>query len=239
MRVLDAQANPTCQTALRQGAGGRQDEFLLHEAAQHGPSALVWQPPQCMVAPRSYAREPFFAKACAHAQQQGWPVYVRQSGGSLVPQGQGILNLSMAYPWAGLPLSHSDAAYGLICQVLQQALAPYGIDASAQPVQGSFCDGRFNLAVQHQGVAKKIVGTAQLWRRIGASPQSDGPRKQIVLIHAVILAQVDCQALTDVLNAFEEALQSTVRYRADRIISLHQLLGAGAFGLGGNTGEGY
>ena len=73
---------------------------------------------------------------------------------------------------------------------------------------GSFCDGRFNLAVK----GRKLVGTAQAWRRVDRQP--------VVLAHAVIVVDADPAELTARANAFEAALGTATRYRADTLTTV-------------------
>ncbi|MGB7398987.1 lipoyl protein ligase domain-containing protein [Castellaniella sp.] len=202
------------------------DAHLLQVAAQH-PVACLWSAPQCLVVPRTYAAKPGFAQAQQTMNAQGWPVYVRQSGGGVVPQGAGILNLSLARLFSGRPLDHSEDFYQQLCSIIASALLFFGIEARAQAVEGSFCDGRFNLAVGNP--AKKIAGTAQWWRRqtpaSGAPVAGTTPSEQhIGLVHALILLDCDTDTVTRQANALEEALGSTRRYRADRIVSLDTLI---------------
>lgn len=198
------------------------DESLLQMAADGTPVAAVWQAHQALVVPRTYRRFPAFDDACARSAARGWPVIVRQSGGGIVPQGGGILNFSLVRPQQGRPLDLSDALYLELCRVVSSALLPMGIDSHPGAVQGSFCDGRFNLAVDGSDGLRKIAGTAQLWRRI--APAAGGTPVQVVLAHAVILAQVDTDAITQHINAFEDDLGSGNRYLAQRIASLHTLI---------------
>src|SRR5690606_29091006 len=125
--------------------------------------------------------------------------------GGVVPQGPGILNISLAYAVQGKPLDHSDAAYHLLCHVIRQALRTVGIVAHTGAVEGSFCDGRYNLAVGLGADTRKIAGTAQLWRRW----TNGGDRnKQVVLVHALLLTHVDVEAVTGLANRYEAALGS-------------------------------
>ncbi len=203
------------------GQDARFDESLIAMAAQDGPTACVWESAQGLVVPRTYQRFEPFAAACAEFAGLGWPVSVRQSGGGIVPQGPGIINLSLAYAARGKPLDHSDEAYLLICRVIAQALQEYGIVSQPQAVEGSFCDGRYNLAVGQGASARKIAGTAQLWRR--HTLESGHDTVQMVLVHALILAAVDADALTACANRFEQAVGNHKRYGSDRIASLHEL----------------
>lgn len=206
-------------TGLCQDA--RFDECLVGLAAQHGSTACIWESGQGLVVPRTYQRHASFSASCASFAEMGWPVTVRQSGGGIVPQGPGIINLSLAYAVDGKPLDHSDDAYLLICRVIAGALREFGIDSHPQAVEGSFCDGRYNLAVGCGPSARKVAGTAQLWRRQPVALGMDAI--QIVLVHGLILAEVDVAALTECANRFEQAIGSEKRYSSDKIASLHTL----------------
>lgn len=200
------------------------DEALIDLAANGQPAACVWEAEQGLVVPRTYAHHERFLAACEQSARAGWPVSVRQSGGGIVPQGTGIVNFSLARAVHGKPLDHSTAAYELICRLISEALEEFGIASHPQAVEGSFCDGRYNLAVGTGTQAKKIAGTAQLWRR---RPLPDGSGfQQIGLVHALILVRTDVVAASAVANAFEEALDSDRRYVPERTISAHTLLRA-------------
>ena len=199
----------------------RFDESLILLAANKGPVACIWEAGQGLVVPRTYRRYPRFDDACEQLLQAGWPITVRQTGGGIVPQGPGIINLSLAYAVHGKPMDHSEAAYQLICHIISQALLPFGIKAHPQAVSGSFCDGRYNLATGHHETARKVAGTAQMWRKHPGAASSD---LQIVLVHALILAQVDADALCALANQFEQALGNNTRYDSARVASLHSSL---------------
>lgn len=219
---------PARFTLLRPGAesvaDARHDETLLEQASTLGrPLASVWQTGRSLVVPRSYRRFPAFDAACRQFAQDGWPVTVRQTGGGIVPQGPGILNLSLAYPVQGPPMRHSEAGYLLICRILADALQALDIDAFPAAVKGSFCDGRYNLAVRLHGAAVKIAGTAQAWRKQAGSADT-----YIGLVHALVLLDIDSSAVTAAANAFETAIGSERRYQADKVVSVSELLGVSA-----------
>ncbi|MBV6273137.1 lipoate--protein ligase family protein [Alcaligenaceae bacterium CGII-47] len=193
------------------------DSDLIPLAARHGPVARIWMTNTGLIVPRTYTRWPHFEDVCAAFAKNGWPITVRLSGGGVVPQGPGILNLSLAFPAQGRPMDHSEAAYLLICRIIQTALMTFGIETHAQAVEGSFCDGRFNLAVDEP--ARKVAGTAQVWRQIPAGPAS----AQVGLVHALILAHVNPDLLTEQANRLEAALGNPRRYLASRIASLDTL----------------
>src|SRR5690606_19823650 len=202
----------------------RWDEILIDHAAQFGPAASIWSAPKGLVVPRGYRRFPQLAPVSEHYASLGWPVTIRQSGGGIVPQGPGILNLSLAYAIDGPPLAHSDAAYEAICEIMRRALEGFGIQTHARAVEGSFCDGRYNLAVGPDDEARKVAGTAQVWRR---KPTPDRPHRQVVLVHGLLLATVDTAAVTAIANEFEAQLGNDRRYLPQRVASLHTLYRGG------------
>ena len=221
---LSAPESPLAFTLLAEPEGAtdpRFDEALLGMAAAQGPVACIWQTAQGLVVPRTYRRFNTFEATCERFAAQGWPVTVRQTGGGIVPQGPGIVNLSLAYVVQGPPLRHSEPGYRLICRVLAEALSSLGVASFPAAVEGSFCDGRYNLAVSCGGEAVKIAGTAQMWRRL-----PDRPEHHAGLVHALVLVDVDGDAMTRLANEFEAALGSTRRYRSDRVVSVARLLGA-------------
>lgn len=172
-------------------------------AATGRATAHLWQGAPGLVVPRRYTLASGFDVAA-----RAFAVQVRASGGGLVPQGPGVWNLSLAWPTDSATPGDTDALYRALCAELAAAFARVGVAAAAQPVDSSFCDGRYNLA--HGG--RKFAGTAQSWRRVGGRP--------VVLAHAVIVVSADPAALTARANAFEAALGSARRYRADALTSV-------------------
>ena len=137
----------------------------LDTALDGRATAALWTGEPALVAPLSYRRHAQLDVACDASKARGLPVRLRRSGGGVVPQGPGILNVTLVYPCDGAAGDMAEPVYAHLCHLLSRALAGFGIAAQARTVQGSFCDGRFNLAVAHQGAVRKIAGTAQYWRR--------------------------------------------------------------------------
>jgi lipoate-protein ligase A len=174
-------------------------------AATGRAAAHLWHAPAGLVVPRRYTLLPGWAAAREAAAGE---LQVRASGGGLVPQGPGVWNLSLVWPAPSATPADPSAVYRALCAELAAAFAQLGIVAAPQPVTGSFCDGRYNLAVH----ARKLVGTAQAWRRMAGVP--------VVLAHAVIVVDADPGPLTARANAFEAALGTGTRYRADAVTSV-------------------
>jgi lipoate-protein ligase A len=179
-----------------------EDEWMARVAATGSAEAHIWRAGAGLIVPRSYTAAPAWSAAVAASGARGWQVHVRRSGGALVPQGPGLCNLSLIWPSSATP-RNTDRVYEDLCGLIARALAQFEIVAVPRAVEGSFCDGRFNLAVQ----GRKIVGTAQAWRRIEGQP--------LTLAHAIVLCDADVDALTVVANIFEAALGSQRRYRAE------------------------
>src|SRR5690606_25147972 len=62
---------------------------------------------------------------------------------------------------------------------------------------------------------KKIAGTAQLWRRHSLADGSGF--RQVVLVHALIIAQADIQTMNGMANRYEAALGNDKRYDSGRL----------------------
>src|SRR5574337_387155 len=178
-------------------------EWAERAAATGRAAAHLWRGATGLIVARSCTQLPGWAEASRRHRAQ-----VRASGGGVVPQGPGVVNLSLTWPVDASAPIDLDAVYAALCAELAAALARLAIRARPQAVDGSFCDGRYNLAAG----GRKLAGTAQSWRRFG-------PR-MVVLAHAVIVADADPQMLTDAANAFERDLGSPRRYRADALTSV-------------------
>jgi lipoate-protein ligase A len=207
------------------------EQALLSLAAGGRCVAHLWEAPVSLVVPRSYRRYAALEQARAEFARRGCPVFLRMSGGGLVPQGPGIVNLSLAYQIRGTVGELSEAVYRHVCDILRRALATLGLETHWQSVEGSFCDGRFNLAWGPPDDVRKIAGTAQYWRRLeGASEGASSPL-HVVLAHAVLLVSADPEEINERANAFEAAIGSGKHYLAGRVISVQQALCAAGFGL--------
>ncbi len=74
----------------------RAEQPLFAKASAGEAVAQLWQAPQGLVVPGSYRQFTDLPAVSAHFAARGWPVWLRRSGGGLVPQGPGIINLSLA-----------------------------------------------------------------------------------------------------------------------------------------------
>ncbi|KAA8999003.1 lipoate--protein ligase family protein [Affinibrenneria salicis] len=198
------------------------EDDLFNHAADGMAVARVWQAPHSLVIPASYRRHAQLDSARRAFADRGCPVFLRRSGGGLVPQGPGIINLSLAWP---LRQSLGEAAtpvYLHLCEILRDVLRAFGVDSHFQAVSGSFCDGRFNLACGADADARKIAGTAQCWRPLPADDGREG-RRHIVLAHAVLLVAADLAQIHRWANGFEQLIGSDRQYDAGKTVTVAQI----------------
>jgi len=135
------------------------------------------------------------------------PLLVRDSGGTAVLQGPGIVTLSLVHA----PCSRNlDESYGSLRAVAAAAFAPWGIEIGFGAVDGAFCDGKHNLVVH----GRKFAGTAQ---------RRQSRRFTAALAHAVLLIDVDVQAMTRGINRFYSLAGATQRFSPDGCFSLREL----------------
>ncbi|MDO4641907.1 MAG: hypothetical protein Q4A84_09475 [Neisseria sp.] len=190
---------------------------LMQSAMPEKGMAWVHIPPEGIVVPRSYSGKLHFKQAVETLADEGLPVHLRLSGGGVVPQSSYTVNLHLAYHvTTNNPFPAAEAHYRALCRLLQTLFDEFGISTDTQAVNGSFCDGRFNLAAN----GRKIAGTAQYWQR---DTQCSG--RYIVLSHAVIVA-ADAAMLTHQANRFEQAIGSDIRYLPEKTVSIAELSGA-------------
>ena len=191
------------------------DELLLQKvgSGEIGPCFYINSTPRCLVATVRESRMPNFGTAQKVLAAQGWPVVVRCTGGSCVPQGPGVINLAVIHPkvkgW------HLEDGYQLLCALLRGLLAEYGIDATTGEVPGSFCDGSYNLQVGGQ----KLVGTAQRWA--GGSRDTAA-----VLAHACLLVDLDLVEATDKINTLYNLCDNPHQFLPNACASLRGCLGS-------------
>lgn len=196
--------------------GVARDVDLGHAVAQGvGPTFRLWENHRALVVTRQDLRLPHITRAVKHMGEAGWPVVVRETGGTAVAMGPGVLNLSLVLP-RSLVVDASgysiDMVYQLLCDPIRQALLTLGIPTRFGSVPGVFCDGRFNLVAG----GKKIAGTAQVSRANIA--RNGNTTEGYVLAHASLLVDVDTRRLTDVVNHFYDRAGSGARF-SDRDVT--------------------
>ena len=200
-------AGPVHELALADALGWEAKCLTSIAAGSCSATAMLWSCEPALVAPSKMARLPGFARACARAADAGWPVHLRATGGDLVPQGPGIVNLSLVWSASYETAPSIEDAYHRLTAPIRAALLSMGLRSSLASVPGAFCDGRFNVTV----AGRKFAGTAQRWRPAGGI--------YAVHAHALMLMRAPDTAGIRALNRF---------YRdcgIERYISPHTLAG--------------
>jgi len=148
-----------------------------------------WQSATGLCVTRKEHRLPHFEHAKTALTAQGHELATRRSGGTVVAQGEGILNItSLALHYGPRNIGRSYIAF---CQQMQTRFRALGFETDIGPVSGSYCDGDYNLVIG----GKKLAGTSQRWVK--------GPDKaSIVLNHAVILVTENGREATRRVNTF-------------------------------------
>ncbi|WP_249226545.1 lipoate--protein ligase family protein [Alicyclobacillus mengziensis] len=155
-------------------------------------------------------------QAMEQLKQDGWDVVVRTTGGTAVPQGQGVVHLSYLFP-RNHRKATTDAYYRLLCLPLIDWLGTLGLKASTGALLGSYCDGTYNILVD----GKKLVGTAQAWR--GGLAGVSSSRPGYILAHACLVVDVDMVAAAERINRFYAASGNDYRVDAATTTTLRTL----------------
>lgn len=190
-RIIDEPLSQEAEAALQH------DSHLLKEVAsgKRGATARIWEVPQTLVVTRKETRFPAFQTACDQMAEDGWPVIVRDSGGTSVPLHPGILNLSLIFPVSNEDKVDLDSVYQALCEPIKLAVNEMGLSAEYGETPGSYCDGRYNLNID----GLKITGTAQ---KLMMSPPNARGVKQGVLAQAMLMVEADAAEGTDWVNRF-------------------------------------
>ncbi|MBQ4811842.1 hypothetical protein A7985_13890 [Pseudoalteromonas luteoviolacea] len=173
------------------------DADLLKQIAKGALPATIrlWECPQSLIVSRKEAKLPHFEQACQTLSQLDWPVAVRDSGGTAVPHGPGILNFSLIFAQTKAHTLDVDEIYIALCEPIRSALNSLGIQSEYGETPGAYCDGRFNLNIE----SLKVTGTAQ---RITLSPSNSHGLHRGVLAQAMIMVEADPQHTTAIVNQF-------------------------------------
>ena len=134
---------------------------MLEEVAAgtRGPTALLWTSSRYIGATYPETRLPGFGAAARHAEEAGFPVLIRNSGGGAVAANEGSISFSLTSPVEdlrhGLYERYTEGA-----SLVVAALNRLGVAAEAGEVEGEFCPGAFS--VRSGGYSgTKIAGLAQ------------------------------------------------------------------------------
>ena len=183
------------------------------------PSILIWRAERALIVTRREARLPDFARAVPQMASAGWPLLVRESGGSACAVGPGTVQIALAFarPRDGVSL---DSVYeALACPILT-AISRFDVNAEVAPVPASFCSGRHDIAVK----SRKIAGLAQQW-------QGPAGRGGYVIAAASVIVEEDPAELASAINRFAGLCEGAERCRASATTALAREVEAPGAGL--------
>ena len=180
------------------------------------PLLRIWRTTKSIAVPRHFSQIDGFDGAAAVLGSRGWPVVLRSSGGSAMPQGPGIVNVSMVFPFG--TSRGIESVFQMLTDPLRNFCSSLGFSATVGSVPGSFCDGSYNLVANQ----RKIAGTAQ--RR----------KKHAVLAHAALHVDLDLVETCRTINYLNErigrnercqpAAATTIKSVLDRELSVSQVV---------------
>ena len=208
-RVLSSQPQPAID--------GLQQELSLLEAVTNRETRkgyVIWQSQNTIVVPKSISHKPNYNTACQLSASRGWPVVVRETGGDATPVSPGLLNVAFVSTVPRSRRFSMKESYLALCLPLIEALKKLDIDAGYGPVDGSFCDGDYNLTIN----GKKLAGTAQRWKKIKSD--NEEVDDYAVLVHAVVLCQGNLRELINSINDFYRDCGIPNRIHEDRHVML-------------------
>lgn len=169
------------------------------------PLYRVWTNQRCLVVTKREQRLDGYAAAAVASAARGWPVVLRDSGGTVVPHLPTTVLLTLILPRRTAPEPRAEAVFECLGAPAIEALDALGIAADYGAVPHSFCDGRFNLVAD----GRKIAGTAQRWR--GGLP-GHAVRAGFVLAHLALYVAADMAAATSAVTQFLEAAGRPATY---------------------------
>lgn len=228
MSLPDSQAYPSIlaegwvvENDVRSADPARQvawDAALGEEvAASDGPATYrVWTNERCIVVTRREARLPGYREAARASRNEGWPVVVRDSGGTAIPHLPETLQFTLTLPRRRGDEPTIEAVYRALGAPVRDALERLGLPATFGQVPRSFCDGRFNLVVD----GRKVAGSAQRWT--GGVPGA-GSRGGFILAHLSLFVGGDMVEATRAVNRFLQRAGGRGDFDPGAVASLEEL----------------
>lgn len=134
-------------------------------AGGRGPTALMWTSTPYVGATRPETRLPGFWEAKRRAENLGYPVLVRNSGGGAVAANEGCISFSLTLPVRDLRHGLYER-YAEGVDLVSAALRRVGVAAEGGEVDGEFCPGAYSVrsggpgGVKHAGLAQRVTRRA-------------------------------------------------------------------------------
>lgn len=172
------------------------------------PRIRLWTNDRCLVAPRRLIARPEFKAASAALAEAGWPVAVRRSGGAAVPNGPGILNVSLFHQTSTI---NPRSGYEPLTAVIGEACERLGIDIAIGEVSGAICSGAYDISVH----GRKIAGCSAYRRQ----------QKSVHwLVHAIVLIDCEIEESVSAISRFETLMGNSGNLTRVRHANLSEFL---------------
>ncbi|MGB3634601.1 MAG: hypothetical protein WA982_11220, partial [Rubrobacteraceae bacterium] len=138
-------------------------QVLMEDVAsgERGPTALMWNSSRYVAPTRRETRLPGFGTAAEIAEDLGFPVLVRNSGGGAAAANEGSISFSLTFPVEDLRHGLYER-YAEGVDLISSALRKLGVPAEAGAVEGEFCPGDYSVrsggvrGVKHAGLAQRV-----------------------------------------------------------------------------------
>lgn len=172
------------------------------------PTVRLWVNEPTICVGRTDTRLPDLRDAVAWAEDEGYAVVPRISGGTAVLHDETTLNVTVA---VGNPGNKTDVpgAYRSLLEGAIRGFDHLGLRATFEQVPDTFCDGPYDLAVD----GRKFCGTAQAQRR------------GFVMVHGTVLVTSDAAEVSRVLAEFYRRAGSDRVVDHGRVTSVAEALG--------------
>lgn len=208
--LLAEHKNALCDFGLRSGKIAA-DSHILNRMLDEGNKARLlrlWDNDRNIVVSRRLQKQEKFADACQAARVAGWPVAVRQSGGTTVVHRPGVLNVTLFQT----QYEHRKLSTGFdeLCEVIVKAAARLGVNLEAGRLSRVYCAGSHDVGWR----GCKIAGTAAVAKRRGALRGA--------LHHASIVVYGDWRSDIETISNFERDLGLPANYEVNAHSSLSE-----------------
>jgi octanoyl-[GcvH]:protein N-octanoyltransferase len=133
------------------------DELMCKKVGEGAaPVVHLWRHEKALVLGLRDRRLPKAELGMNWLSAQGYQVAVRSSGGAAVPLDPGVLNISLVVP-STEGKQNFQAGFELMRQLIAETLQRFGVEIETGEVEGSYCPGTFDLAVD----GRKFCGISQ------------------------------------------------------------------------------
>src|ERR687889_2675711 len=154
------------EVLIAQGLARPEDGFGLQQAVLEevaanvrGPTTLLWTSSRYVGATHPETRLSGFDEAARLAEEAGFPVLIRNSGGGAVAANEGSISFSLTLPVEnlrhGLYERYTEGA-----DLIVAALCKLGVEVEAGEGEGEFCPGAYSVRTGGYS-GTKVAGLAQ------------------------------------------------------------------------------